>query len=135
MYVLEVFKGKNDVLFNIFHYLLSMQTQVQYTAHIFLKDQYEKDMAEPKPERPHISHSSKPVNLGPRFEGDGCDASELAEGGMNLPQVLPMEEIELLDRIMALLTEAMHVQGQPSWILDEKLQKGVCVMIGKPLDR
>ena len=114
------------------HYL---QTHVQSTAHTFLQDQFEKDMAEPKPERTHISNPSKPVNLGPRFEGDGCDASELAEGNMSSPQVLPMEEIELLDRIMALLTEAMHVQGQPSWILDEKLQKGVCVMIGKPLDR
>ncbi|XP_072029008.1 uncharacterized protein [Amphiura filiformis] len=110
-------------------------TQVQSAAHLFLEDHHDRE-TEPKADRIQKPYPIKPIDLGPRFEGDGCDATELAEGeATKVPQTLPLEEIELLDKIMALLTEAMHGQGQPSWILDERLQKVVCVVVGKPLDR
>ncbi len=113
------------------------QTQVQSSANLFLQDHQNTESEYSKPaDKSQKQYPTKPSDLGPRFEGDGCEATELAEGqAKKVPAVLPMEDIELLDKIMILLTEAMHGQEQPSWMLDERLQKGVCVVVGKPLDR
>ena len=111
-----------------------LQTRIQTAAQMFLQDQQNAQQEQSK--TTELKHPPKPHILGPRFEGDGCDSDEPTQDGIaKKSQTLPMEEVELLDKIMALLTEATHIQGRPSWILDDRFQKGVCVLLGKPLNK